>query len=82
MVIHLDNAGNADRILGTRDGMPLNIMEGLAPVFEIRPILLRSAFFTPVVGNEELFLLPGPVALEKYVYFGSTRRNRVHVVAL
>ena len=63
MVIGLNNAGDVDSILGTRDGLPLNIMEGLAPVFEMQPIPLKPAFLTPVVGNDDLFLLPGHVAL-------------------
>ena len=63
MVIGLGNAGGADSILGTRDGLPLNVMEGLRPVFEMQPIPLKPAFLTPVVGNDELFLLPGHVAL-------------------
>ena len=63
MVIGLGNAGGANSILGTRDGLPLNVMEGLRPVFEMQPILLKPAFLTPVVGNDDLFLLPGHVAL-------------------
>ena len=66
MVIGLGNARGADSILGTRDGLPLNLMEGLRPVFEMQPIPLRPAFLTPVVGNDELFLLPGHVALTEY----------------
>ena len=63
MVIGLGNAGGADSIQGTRDGLPLNVMEGLRPVFEMQPIPLKPAFLTPVVGNDDLFLLPGHVAL-------------------
>ena len=63
MVIGLNNAGDVDSILGTRDGLPLNIMEGLRPVFEMQPMPLMPAFLTPVVGNDDLFLLPGHVAL-------------------
>ena len=63
MVIGLNNAEDVDSILGTRDGLPLNIMEGLRPVFELQPMPLTPAFLTPVVGNDDLFLLPGHVAL-------------------
>ena len=63
MVIGLNNAGDVDSILGTRDGLPLNIMEGLRPVFELQPMPLMPAFLMPVVGNDDLFLLPGHVAL-------------------
>ena len=66
MVTGLGNAGGADSILGTRDGLPLNVMEGLRPVFEMQPIPLKPAFLTPVVGNDDLFLLPGHVALTEY----------------
>ena len=63
MAIGLDNARDASSIQGKHDDLPLNIMEGLRPVFELQPILLKPAFLTPVVGNDELFLLPGHVAL-------------------
>ena len=66
MAIGLDNARDASSIQGKRDDLPLNIMEGLRPVFELQPILLKPAFLTPVVGNDELFLLPGHVALTEY----------------
>lgn len=66
MVIGLNNAGDVDSILGTRDGLPLNIVEGLRPVFEMQPIPLKPALLTPVVGNDGLFLLPGHVALAEY----------------
>ena len=66
MVIGLGNAGGADSIQGTRDGLPLNVMEGLRPVFEMQPIPLKPAFLTPVVGNDDLFLLPGHVALAEH----------------
>ena len=66
MVIGLNNAGDVDSILGTRDGMPLNIMEGLRPAFEMQPIPLKPASLTPVAGNDDLFLLPGHVALAEY----------------
>ena len=66
MVTGLGNARDAYNIEGTHDDLPLNIMEGLRPVFELQPILLKPAFLTPVVGNDELFLLPGHVALTEY----------------
>ena len=66
MAIGLDSARDASSIQGTHNDLPLNIMEGLRPVFELQPILLKPAFLTPVVGNDELFLLPGHVALTEY----------------
>ena len=66
MAIGLDSARDASSIQGTHNDLPLNIMEGLRPVFELQPILLKPAFLTPVVGNDRLFLLPGHVALTEY----------------
>ena len=66
MAIGLDSARDASSVQGKHDDLPLNIMEGLRPVFELQPILLKPAFLTPVVGNDELFLLPGHVALTEY----------------
>ena len=66
MAIGLDSARDAYNIEGTHDDLPLNIMEGLRPVFELQPILLKPAFLTPIVGNARLFLLPGHVALTEY----------------
>ena len=66
MSIGLDSARDASSVQGKHDDLPLNIMEGLRPVFELQPILLKPAFLTPIAGNDRLFLLPGHVALTEY----------------
>ena len=66
MVIGLNEAGDADNIEGIHDGMPLNIMEGLRPVFEMQPMPLKPVLLKPAAGNDKLFLLPGHVALAEY----------------
>lgn len=44
---------------------PLNISDGLAPVFESRPELLKPVSCIQVNDRDDLFLLPGSVALSE-----------------
>jgi cellulose biosynthesis protein BcsQ len=66
MVLGLENLETAESILGTRDGVPLNIREGLAPAFESRPTLLKPVECIPVPRNDKLFLMPGHIGLAEY----------------
>jgi len=43
-----------------------NIRAGLAPAFESRPKEIEAIDCVPVVGNDNLFLLPGHIRLSEY----------------
>lgn len=66
MVLGLENLEDADSIQGTKNGMPLNIREGLAPAFESRPALIQPVNCIEVPGNDRLFLMPGHIGLAEY----------------
>ena len=66
MVLGLEDLETTDSIQGTRNGLPLNIKEGLAPAFESRPTLIKPVDCVQVPGNQNLFLLPGHIGLSEY----------------
>jgi cellulose biosynthesis protein BcsQ len=66
MVLGLENMETAESILGTKNGRPLNIREGLAPAFESRPSLIQPVDCPQVPGNGNLWLLPGHIGLAEY----------------
>jgi cellulose biosynthesis protein BcsQ len=66
MVLGLEDLDSADAIIGTKDGRPLNIREGLAPAFESRPVAIQSVECQRVPGNDRLWLLPGHIGLAEY----------------
>lgn len=66
MVLGLENLEDADSIQGTKNGMPLNIREGLAPAFESRPALIQPVNCIKVPRNDRLFLMPGHIGLAEY----------------
>lgn len=66
MVLGLEDLETADAIIGTKNGKPLNIREGLAPAFESRPSLIESVDCINVPGNDNLFLMPGHIGLAEY----------------
>lgn len=66
MVLGLEDMETANSIIGTRNGRPLNIREGLAPAFESRPSLIEAVECPQVPGNDRLRLLPGNIGLAEY----------------
>jgi cellulose biosynthesis protein BcsQ len=66
MVLGLDDLENTDSIQGRRNGIPLNIKEGLMPAFESQPIPLAPVALTAISGNKDLLLLPGHIGLAEY----------------
>lgn len=66
MVLGLEDVDTADGILGTNNGRPLNIKEGLAPAFESRPALMEAVECQAVPGNDHLWLMPGHIGLAEY----------------
>ncbi len=66
MVLGLEDMETAESILGTKDGRPLNIREGLAPAFESRPSLIEAVVCPKVPGNDKLWLMPGHIGLAEY----------------
>lgn len=66
MVLGLEDLETADSILGSKNGRPLNIREGLAPAFESRPSLIQAVDCQRVPGNPNLWLMPGHIGLAEY----------------
>ncbi|MES2294048.1 MAG: AAA family ATPase [Pseudomonadota bacterium] len=66
MVLGLENLETADSILGTKEGKPLNIREGLAPAFESRPSLMAPVECIKIPKNSNLYLMPGHIGIAEY----------------
>lgn len=66
MVLGLEDMENAEAILGSKGGSPLNIREGLRPAFESRPSPIKGVVCVPIPKNNKLFLLPGNIGLSEY----------------
>ena len=65
MVLGLEDLESSDSIQGTKDGKPLNIREGLAPAFELRPSLIKPVDCVAIPGNQKAFM-PGHIGLAEY----------------
>lgn len=66
MVLGLEDLESSENIIGTRDGKPLNIKEGVLPAFESRPQLIQPVECIQIPRNDNLFLLPGHIGLAEY----------------
>lgn len=66
MVLGLEDLESSENIIGTKDGKPLNIKEGVLPAFESRPQLIQPVECIQIPNNDSLFLLPGHIGLAEY----------------
>lgn len=66
MVLGLEDLETSENIIGTKDGKPLNIREGVLPAFESRPQLIQPVECIQIPKNDNLFLLPGHIGLAEY----------------
>lgn len=66
MVLGLEDMENSENIQGIKNGIPLNIKEGLLPAFESRPTPIIPVKCIQVPENSNLFLLPGHIGLAEY----------------
>jgi cellulose biosynthesis protein BcsQ len=66
MVLSFGDQESTEDIQGRRNGKPLNIREGLAPVFESRPTSMKAVNCITVPGADKLLLMPGHIGLAEY----------------